>query len=200
VRTGLLGRFNASNLLAALGGLLALGYDFADALQRLGRVTTVPGRMERFDGKGHPLVVVDYAHTPDALAHVLSALREHTRRRLWCLFGCGGERDREKRPKMGQIAEALADSVVITDDNPRRENPYSIIEDILRGISKPDAIYVNPDRARAIAHTIGLGREGDVILVAGKGHETEQQIGEQFIPFSDRIEVSRLLGLEVRGG
>jgi len=200
VQTGLLGRFNASNLLAALGGLLALGYDFADALQRLGRVTTVPGRMERFSVPGKPLVVVDYAHTPDALAHVLSALREHTRRRLWCLFGCGGERDREKRPKMGQIAEVLADSVVITDDNPRRENPYSIIEDILRGIRKPDAIYVNPDRARAIAHTIGLGREGDVILVAGKGHETEQQIGDQFIPFSDRSEVARLLGLEVRGG
>ncbi len=200
LQTGLLGRFNASNLLAALGALMALGFEFADALARLGRVTTVPGRMERFAAPGRPLVVVDYAHTPDALENVLLALREHTRRRLWCLFGCGGERDREKRPKMGQIAEALADSVVITDDNPRRENPYNIIEDILGGIENPDAIYVNRDRAQAIAHAIGLGREGDVILVAGKGHETEQQVGDQRITFSDREEAARLLGLEVPHG
>lgn len=200
LHSGLLGRFNASNLLAALGALLALGYEFHDAISRLGRVTTVPGRMERFAAKGYPLVVVDYAHTPDALENVLLALREHTSCRLWCLFGCGGERDKEKRPKMGQIAEALADSVVITDDNPRRENPYNIIEDILAGIKNPDATYLNRDRAQAIAHAIGLGREGDVILVAGKGHETEQQIGEMRIPFSDREEVARQLGLEVRHG
>jgi len=200
LQTGLLGRFNASNLLAALGALLALGFGFDDAIARLGRVRTVPGRMERFAVQGRPLVVVDYAHTPDALAHVLGALREHTRRRLWCLFGCGGERDREKRPKMGQIAEALADSVVITDDNPRRENPYNIIEDIFCGIENPDAIYVNRDRAQAIAHAIGLSRVGDVILVAGKGHEREQQIGDQRIPYSDREEVASLLGLEVNGG
>lgn len=200
LQTGLLGRFNASNLLAALGALLALGCEFDGAMTSLGRVMTVPGRMERFAAAGRPLVVVDYAHTPDALENVLLALREHTRRRLWCLFGCGGERDREKRPKMGQIAEALADSVVITDDNPRRENPYNIIEDILGGIENPDAIYLNRDRAQAIAHAIGLSREGDVILVAGKGHETEQQIGDQKLPFSDREEVARLLGLEVRHG
>lgn len=200
LQSGLLGRFNAANLLAALGALLALGYGFADAIARLGRTGTVPGRMERFAVQGRPLVVVDYAHTPDALAHVLTALREHTRRRLWCLFGCGGERDREKRSKMGQIAEALADSVVITDDNPRRENPFNIIEDIFRGIENPDAIYVNRDRVHAIAHAIGLSREGDVILVAGKGHETEQQIGGQRVPYSDREEVAHLLGLEVRGG
>jgi len=200
LRTGLLGRFNASNLLAALGALLALGYAFDDAIARLSRVTTVPGRMERFGGDGKPLVVVDYAHTPDALSHVLQALREHTRRRLWCLFGCGGERDREKRPKMGQIAEALADSVVITDDNPRREDPFNIIEDIMCGIESPDSIYINRDRAHAIAHAIGLSRAGDVILVAGKGHETEQQIGDKRIPYSDREEVVALLGLEVERG
>ncbi len=200
LQTTMLGRFNASNLLAALGALLSLGLAFDDAIARLGRVKTVPGRMERFAAPGHPLVVVDYAHTPDALENVLLALREHTRRRLWCLFGCGGERDREKRPKMGQIAEALADSVVITDDNPRRENPCNIIEDILGGIENPDAIYLNRDRAQAIAHAVGLGREGDVILVAGKGHETEQQIGGQRISFSDREEVARLLGLEVHHG
>ena len=200
LKTGLLGRFNASNLLAAQGALLTLGYEFDDALALLSRVSTVPGRMERFEAKGRPLMVVDYAHTPDALAHVLAALREHTSGRLWCILGCGGERDREKRPKMGQIAEALADSVVVTDDNPRRENPFSIIEDILGGIENRDTVYVQRDRARAIAHAAGLGREGDVILVAGKGHETEQQIGERRLPFSDREEVARLLGLEVPRG
>jgi UDP-N-acetylmuramoyl-L-alanyl-D-glutamate--2,6-diaminopimelate ligase len=200
LKTALLGRFNASNLLAAIGALLALGFEFDDVLARLGRVHTVPGRMERFYVSGKPLAVVDYAHTPDALAHVLMALREHTRRRLWCIFGCGGERDREKRPKMGRIAEALADSVVITDDNPRRENPLNIIEDILCGVANPDAVYVNRDRAHAIAHAIGLSREGDVILVAGKGHEAEQLIGDKCIAYSDREEVASLLGLEVAHG
>jgi UDP-N-acetylmuramoyl-L-alanyl-D-glutamate--2,6-diaminopimelate ligase len=200
LHTGLLGRFNASNLLAALGALLALQYDFDEALARLSRVRTVPGRMERFAAQGKPLVVVDFAHTPDALSHVLQALREHTRRRLWCIFGCGGERDRGKRPKMGRIAEALADSVVITDDNPRREEPFNIIEDIICGTENPDAIYINRDRVQAIAHAVGLSREGDVILVAGKGHETEQQIGDKRIPYSDRDEVAALLGLEVEHG
>lgn len=200
LQSGLLGRFNAANLLAALGALLALGYGFDDAVTRLEKVTTVPGRMEAFGGHGKPLVVVDFAHTPDALENVLLALREHTARRLWCIFGCGGERDREKRPMMGEIAERLADSVVITDDNPRRENPFSIIEDIVCGIENPDAAYINRDRAQAIAHAVGLCREGDVILVAGKGHETTQQIGDERIPYSDRIEVAQLLGEEVRNG
>ncbi|HEY9148198.1 MAG TPA: UDP-N-acetylmuramoyl-L-alanyl-D-glutamate--2,6-diaminopimelate ligase, partial [Gammaproteobacteria bacterium] len=200
LKTGLLGRFNASNLLAALGALLGLGYDFRDALQRLSRVTTVAGRMESFGGGKKPLVVVDYAHTPAALEHVLQALREHTTRQLWCIFGCGGERDREKRSMMGRIAEQLADNVVITDDNPRREDPFSIIEEILRGIENPDAVYISRNRAQAIAHAISLAREGDVILVAGKGHETVQQIGEQCLPYSDRHEVARLLGEEVRHG
>lgn len=200
LQTGLLGRFNASNLLAALGALLGLGYGFEDALQRLAKVTTVAGRMEAFGGGNRPLVVVDYAHTPAALEHVLQALREHTARQLWCIFGCGGERDREKRPMMGRIAEQLADNVVITDDNPRREDPFSIIEEILRGIEDPDAVYISRNRAQAIAHAISLAHEGDVILVAGKGHETEQQIGEQSIPYSDRHAVASLLGEEVRHG
>ncbi|MCW8928083.1 MAG: UDP-N-acetylmuramoyl-L-alanyl-D-glutamate--2,6-diaminopimelate ligase, partial [Gammaproteobacteria bacterium] len=160
----------------------------------------VPGRMEAFGGGDRPLVVVDYAHTPDALEHVLQALREHTARQLWCIFGCGGERDREKRPMMGGIAERLADNVVITDDNPRREDPFNIIEDILRGIEHPDSIYISRNRSGAIAHAITLARAGDVILVAGKGHETEQRIGEQSIPYSDRREVASLLGEEVRHG
>ena len=196
----LLGRFNAANLLAALGGLLALEMPYQQALSRLARVKTVAGRMEGFGGHGTPLVVVDYAHTPDALAKVLEALRDHTEGRLWCVFGCGGERDRQKRPQMGRIAEALADSVIITDDNPRGEDPFGIIEEILNGMSDPDAIYVNRQRAAAIAHAIALARTGDVILVAGKGHENEQVVGDMKLAFSDRAEVARLLGEEVRGG
>jgi UDP-N-acetylmuramoyl-L-alanyl-D-glutamate--2,6-diaminopimelate ligase len=200
LKTGLLGRFNAANLLAAMGALLALGYEFNEALTRLAQASTVPGRMEAFGGGNKPLVVVDYAHTPDALENALSALREHTTGRLWCIFGCGGDRDREKRPLMGRIAEQLADSVVVTDDNPRREEPYSIIEAILSGIMEPDAVYICRDRSKAIAHAISMSRKGDVILVAGKGHESEQKIGDQLIPYSDRVEVAGLLGEEVRNG
>ncbi len=200
LRAPLLGRFNAANLLGAFGALLALGMEREEACRRLARVTTVPGRMEAFGGGHRPLVVVDYAHTPDALAKVLEALREHTSGRLWCVFGCGGERDRAKRAQMGRIAEALADSVLITDDNPRNEDPYGIIEEILDGMSNPDAVYVNRQRAVAIAHAIALGRPDDVILVAGKGHEQEQQIGDVLLNFSDRAEVARLLGEEVRRG
>ncbi|MGM0594726.1 MAG: UDP-N-acetylmuramoyl-L-alanyl-D-glutamate--2,6-diaminopimelate ligase [Pseudomonadota bacterium] len=197
--TALLGRFNASNLLAALGALLALGVEFDDALARLQAVRTVPGRMEAFGGGDKPLVVVDYAHTPDALEHVLRALREHTRKRLWCLFGCGGERDQQKRPLMGRIAERLADSVVLTDDNPRGEDPYNIIEAIIAGTKNPDAIYVKRNRAEAIALVIALARPGDVVLIAGKGHEDVQQLAGESIRFSDRHEVARLLGEEVSG-
>lgn len=194
----LLGKFNGANLLAALAALQALGMDRAEAMARLSRVTTVPGRMESFGGQGRPRVVVDYAHTPDALAKVLEALRDHCNGRLWCVLGCGGERDQQKRPQMGRIAEALADSVIITDDNPRGEDPYSIIEQILAGMSNPDAVYVNRERAAAIAHAIALARPEDVILVAGKGHEQEQLIGTARLAFSDRAEVARLLGEEVR--
>ncbi len=200
LKTGLLGRFNAANLLAACGALLALGYEFKHVLARLAQVSTVPGRMEAFGGGDKPLVVVDYAHTPDALENALLALREHTSERLWCIFGCGGDRDREKRPLMGRIAEQQADSVVVTDDNPRNEDPYSIIEQIVGGIMEPDAVYINRDRTQAIAHAIELSHAGDVILVAGKGHESEQKIGDQIIPYSDRVEVARLLGEEVRRG
>lgn len=200
LQTGLLGRFNAANLLAACGALLALGYEFKDALARLAQVSTVPGRMEAFGGGAKPLVVVDYAHTPDALESALLALREHTVNRLWCIFGCGGDRDREKRPLMGRIAEQQADSVVLTDDNPRHEDPYTIIEQILGGIMEPDAVYVERDRTQAIAHAIERSHTGDVILVAGKGHESEQKIGDRLIPYSDRVEVAQLLGEEVRHG
>ena len=200
LQTGLLGRFNAANLLGAVTALRALGLPLEEILSGMAGVSTVPGRMEGFGGNGKALVVVDYAHTADALAKVLEALREHCEGRLWCVFGCGGERDREKRAQMGAIAEALADSVIVTDDNPRNEDPYEIIEHILSGMANPDAVYVNRERAVAIAHAIALSRPQDVILVAGKGHERTQLIAGRHLAFSDRDEAARLLGEEVRRG
>jgi UDP-N-acetylmuramoyl-L-alanyl-D-glutamate--2,6-diaminopimelate ligase len=198
IESPLLGRFNAANLLAALGALLALGIEFDDARQRLSKVATVPGRMERFGRAGQPMVVVDFAHTPDALEQVLKALREHTLGRLWCVFGCGGERDRDKRPMMGRIAEQYADRIIVTDDNPRRENPINIIEDITSTMRNCDAVYINRNRAAAIERTLSLAMADDVILVAGKGHEAEQVVGHERIPYSDRETVARLLGEVIR--
>jgi UDP-N-acetylmuramoyl-L-alanyl-D-glutamate--2,6-diaminopimelate ligase len=196
LQAGLLGRFNASNLLAALATLLALGVSFDSAVQRLGGVSTVPGRMERFGGGRQPLVVVDYAHTPDALEQALRALRGHCHGKLWCIFGCGGERDTGKRPLMGEVAEQSADRVVVTDDNPRGEDPIQIVADIMAGMRNPDAAYLRRDRTLAIAFAIEQSRPGDVILVAGKGHEDYQQVGTRRIPYSDRRSVATLLRRE----
>lgn len=196
LRSGLLGRFNANNLLAALAVLLLRGVDFEDALRRLSAVSTVPGRMESFGGDTQPRVVVDYAHTPRALEQVLLALREHCAGQLWCVFGAGGERDVGKRPLMGAIAERLADYVVLTDDNPRHEDATQIVMDILNGMQNPDAVYVNRERGEAIAQAISNCHAGDIVLVAGKGHEDYQQIGARRLPYSDREQVQRLL----RGG
>lgn len=196
----LLGRFNAANLLAALGALLAVGIPFDKAVERLSAVSTVPGRMERYGGEGQPMVVVDYAHTPDALEHVLKALAEHCSGQLWCVFGCGGERDQAKRPMMGRVAERYADHVIVTNDNPRGEDPFTILEQILAGVEEPDAVYVLYDRAEAIERAIKLAAADDVVLIAGKGHESEQCVGDTCIPFSDREQVARALGGEVRNG
>jgi UDP-N-acetylmuramoyl-L-alanyl-D-glutamate--2,6-diaminopimelate ligase len=195
LRSPLLGCFNASNLLAVLATLLLTGLPLATALERIARINTIPGRMERFGVDGQPLAVVDYAHTPDALAQVLSTLREHITRgaRLWCVFGCGGDRDRGKRPLMGMTAEELADYVVVTDDNPRHEDPLGIITDILSGMANPDGVYIQRLRAQAITFAITYAHPGDVVLIAGKGHETYQQIGVHKLPFSDRQLVFDLL-------
>jgi UDP-N-acetylmuramoyl-L-alanyl-D-glutamate--2,6-diaminopimelate ligase len=158
----------------------------------------VPGRMERFGGDGLPLVVVDYAHTPDALEQALTNLRDHARGRLVCVFGCGGERDRGKRPLMGEIAERLADRVIVTDDNPRREDGDAIVTEILAGMQGPTAVKVERHRALAIRLAIATASEQDVILVAGKGHETTQDMGELKIHFSDRAQVVQ--ALRERGG
>lgn len=185
VSAGLIGRFNASNVLATLAVLLIRGLDWEEAMARIGALHTVPGRMERFGGGDRPLVVVDYAHTPDALANALQAVAEHSRGELWCVFGCGGDRDRGKRPLMGEIAERLADHVIVSSDNPRSEDPDQIIADILSGMQRPAAASVEADRATAISAAIAGARPGDAVLVAGKGHENYQLIGDARIPFSD---------------
>lgn len=191
----LLGRFNASNLLAALGALLGAGLALEPAVAALQAVRTVPGRMERFEAPGRALVVVDYAHTPDALEQALRALREHHPQRLLCVFGCGGDRDREKRPVMGAVAARLADTVIVTDDNPRHEDPDAIVREIVAGMGEAQ-VRIERDRAAAIAAAIAEAGVGDIVLVAGKGHESYQQVGDTRLPFSDRAVVEGLL----RGG
>lgn len=194
VDTPLLGRFNAANLMAALGILLGMGMPVEEAAARLSRVRAVPGRMERFTGPGRPLVVVDYAHTPDALEQALRSLRPHCAGRLWCVFGCGGERDRGKRPLMGAAAERLADALVLTDDNPRAEDGGAIIEEIQAGLRRPAAATVERARAEAIRLAVGAAGPGDLVLVAGKGHETYQEVAGVRHSYSDRAWVTRLLG------
>ncbi|MCB1763450.1 MAG: UDP-N-acetylmuramoyl-L-alanyl-D-glutamate--2,6-diaminopimelate ligase [Gammaproteobacteria bacterium] len=193
ISTRLLGRFNVSNLLAVSAVLLQQGISLAQAVERLAGLATVPGRMERFGGGDQPLVIVDYAHTPDALQQVLSASRGHARGHLLCVFGCGGDRDSGKRPEMAAIAETLADQVFVTDDNPRTEDGNRIVADILSGMREPGRARVERDRATAIRLAITSATAGDVVLVAGKGHENYQQVGGVRLPFDDREQVRRVL-------
>ena len=187
---GLLGRFNASNLLATLASLCVSGLPFAEAMRRLAATRTVPGRMERFDmGAGHPLVVVDYAHTAGALEAALRSLRAHCNGKLWCVFGAGGDRDHGKRSLMGAVAERFADRVVLTDDNPRSEDAHNIVADICAGLKQPGAVDIEHDRGRAIALALQHAGADDIVLVAGKGHETVQLVGNKALPFSDRERV-----------
>jgi UDP-N-acetylmuramoyl-L-alanyl-D-glutamate--2,6-diaminopimelate ligase len=188
----LFGRFNAANLLAVLATLLALDLPLSEAARMLATARPAPGRVEHFGGDGsRPLVVVDYAHTPDALEKVLSTLRDHLRGRLVCVFGCGGDRDRGKRPQMGRIAETLADEVVVTDDNPRHESPAAIVAEIRAGMQRAPKIL--HDRRAAIAQAIALAGADDIVLIAGKGHEDYQQFGDERRPYSDRATVRELL-------
>ncbi|MDO9007552.1 MAG: UDP-N-acetylmuramoyl-L-alanyl-D-glutamate--2,6-diaminopimelate ligase [Thiobacillus sp.] len=189
----LLGRFNAANLLAVLTTLLVSDVKLEDACQALAHIQPPPGRMQTLGGGAHPLVVVDYAHTPDALEKVLATLREIVSGgRLICVFGCGGNRDSGKRPLMGHAAAEGADEVWVTSDNPRNEDPRHIIDAILAGVTgKP---RVEPDRARAIFEAIGGAHQGDVVLIAGKGHEDYQEIAGERHPFSDVIVAKKALG------
>ncbi|NKE66250.1 UDP-N-acetylmuramoyl-L-alanyl-D-glutamate--2,6-diaminopimelate ligase [Ramlibacter sp. RBP-2] len=187
--TQLIGQYNVSNLLGVIGAMRATGVPLAQAVRACGALLPVPGRMERIAIAGQPLVAVDYAHTPDALDKALQALQPLARQRggkLWCVFGCGGDRDPVKRPLMAAVAEKNADQVVVTSDNPRSEKPENIISQILLGLSHDRCVQVQADRALAIAETIAAAAREDVVLVAGKGHEDYQEIGGVKHPFSDR--------------
>jgi len=190
VRSALIGEYNVSNLLAVIGGLRALGVPLAEATQACAVLTPVPGRMQRVEAaRPGPEVVVDYAHSPDALEKALEALRPFATQRggrLWCVFGCGGNRDTAKRPLMGGIAQRLADRVVLTSDNPRHEPPAFILLQIVAGLAgSQERVNVIEDRRKAIAHAVREAAANDVVLIAGKGHEDYQEIAGKKLPFSD---------------
>ncbi|GFM89872.1 UDP-N-acetylmuramoyl-L-alanyl-D-glutamate--2,6-diaminopimelate ligase [Pseudomonas cichorii] len=193
LRSRLLGRFNLSNVLAAIGALLGLEYALDEILKVLPKLEGPVGRMQRLGGGDKPLVVVDYAHTPDALEQVLNALRPHAKGRLLCLFGCGGDRDSGKRPLMAEVVERLADGVWVTDDNPRTESPGRIFDDIRPGFVTPDAVHFIEGRGQAIAELIASADAADVVVLAGKGHEDYQEINGQRHAFSDLEEAAKAL-------
>src|SRR5881227_1535319 len=189
VRLPLIGRFNVANSVAALAAANALGINLRDAVFSLGRSPQVPGRLELVPAKRQFRVFVDYAHTPDALLNVLKTLRELAPRRLIVVFGCGGDRDREKRPLMGRVADQNADYSIITSDNPRREDPDAIIADAEK-VFRSDRYEKITDRTQAINRAIELARPRDIVLIAGKGHENYQEFADHTIPFDD-IQVAR---------
>jgi UDP-N-acetylmuramoyl-L-alanyl-D-glutamate--2,6-diaminopimelate ligase len=198
VRLRLLGRYNAWNAAGAFAAALALGVAPERAAAGLAAVAVVPGRLERV-AEGQPFeVAVDYAHTPDALERALAAVREHVRGRVLVVFGCGGDRDRAKRPVMGRVARTGADEVWVTSDNPRSEDPAAIADEILAGAGGAGGpVHLELDRRAAIARALATAGPGDAVLIAGKGHETTQNLGTQVLSFDDR-EVAR--GLLRAGG
>jgi UDP-N-acetylmuramoyl-L-alanyl-D-glutamate--2,6-diaminopimelate ligase len=191
----LIGEFNVDNALTVLAVLLACGFPLRAAAQALSRVRAASGRMEMFGGRGrNPLAIVDYAHTPDALANALRAARLHCRGQLRVVFGCGGDRDVGKRPLMGQVAAELADDIVLTDDNPRSEDPQRIVADIVAGIDPGAPLVIEHDRALAIRMALERSAPDDVVLIAGKGHEDYQIVGGERRAFRDQAIVTAELG------
>lgn len=186
LESAIMGHFNAENLLAVLAAMLANDIALDEAVERLSHVQPVAGRMERFGGSALPLVFVDYAHTPAALQSALVSLRQFCQGKLHVVFGCGGNRDKDKRAKMGEVAQRFADELVITDDNPRHESPEAIIADILAGANDSAKVRVERDRENAILSTLKRAKKEDIVLIAGKGHEDYQLVGDQRLPFSDR--------------
>ena len=198
MNTRLVGQYNVSNLLGVLATLRCLGLTLEQAVQACADLEPVPGRMQQIVKPGLPLVAVDYAHTPDALEKALRALQPAARQRqgkLWCVFGCGGDRDNSKRPLMGQAAQANADGVFVTSDNPRSEVPESIIDQILAGMQAGETLHVQADRAAAIAQAIARANARDVVLIAGKGHEDYQETKGVRHPFSDMVEAQKALAI-----
>ena len=198
----LIGDFNLMNILQAVGILVQRGFPLNDLLAALKKFPGVPGRMEvinmdRFKVKdGYPLVIVDYAHTPDGLQNALIASRSLTKKKLICVFGCGGNRDKGKRAKMGEVASKIADCVVVTSDNPRQEDPFEIIKDIEKGITYASEISVEPERSMAIQLAIAKANKNDVVLIAGKGHEDYQILKDQTIRFDDSDQARKALFLK----
>lgn len=199
----LVGRFNLQNLLAVIAAACLQSLSLDEVLKVIPQLQSVAGRMELISSADHsegdtPQVVVDYAHTPDALKNALETLREHCEGKLWCVFGCGGDRDQGKRSLMGKTACELADVVVVTSDNPRNEDPNAIIEDICGGLAEPCKAEIVTDREKAIRFAVMSAEHKDIVLVAGKGHEAYQLMGAQRLPFSDQAQVRQ--ALRQRGG
>lgn len=196
IQVPIIGKFNLANLLAVLGVMHFYHDNFSECINAIQQVHGVCGRMQLFTQAVGPSVVVDFAHTSDALANALSSLRAHVSGQLWCVFGCGGSRDKEKRPLMGQIAAEFADHIILTNDNPRQDKPSDIIADIQQGIpASHHSVQVEMDRAAAIEYAISRAGLDDIILIAGKGHETYQLIGDQRLSFSDQAVVKQCLQL-----
>lgn len=194
IQSQLLGQFNFDNILATLCVLIARGIEVDQAISILSKLSPVPGRMQCLgDGIRTPLVVIDYAHKPAALEQVLQTLKAHCMGALWCIFGCGGDRDRRKRPIMADIAERYADKVIVTDDNPRHEDPQEIVQEIMAGFQHPENIVIEHDRLKAMRQAIQAATPQDIILIAGKGHENYQQIGDIKKPFDDAKLATELL-------
>ncbi|HDR0634956.1 UDP-N-acetylmuramoyl-L-alanyl-D-glutamate--2,6-diaminopimelate ligase [Pasteurella multocida] len=191
LHSALIGQFNVSNLLLVFATLLSLGYDIEKLMKTVPQLTGVCGRMERLSASNQPTAIVDYAHTPDALEKALQAARLHCQGKLWCVFGCGGDRDRGKRPLMAKIAEQFADHVIVTDDNPRTESAAQIVQDILAGFEHPQHVEVCHARDQAIIQALQKADSDDVVLIAGKGHEDYQIIGTQKQHFSDQETVQQ---------
>lgn len=193
VKLSLIGAFNVSNALACFCVLMQAGINFNHAVKRLEKLHTIAGRMELVSLPGKPAVVIDYAHTPEALSQALINVRKHVNGKLICVFGCGGDRDAGKRPLMAAAAEKLSDLVILTNDNPRNESADNIIDDLKKGISSDINVIVEQDRAKAIAYAINMAGEDDVVLIAGKGHEEFQLVENTKVPFSDKQQAMKYL-------
>jgi len=195
----LMGRYNIANLFAVIGSLLCLGFSLQAIVSHVQTLETATGRMQSFGGGKKPIIVVDFAHTPDALQNALCALREHCHGKLWCVFGCGGDRDPGKREQMGAVAATWSDHIVITNDNPRSESPESIAHAILSGVPDEVETTIELNREAAIGYAVQSAKKEDIVLVAGKGHETEQIINDTIRPFSDIEHVQNQLKQRLDG-